>query len=561
MPGDLLVVAILAFALFLPGFWWGSLRASGPDITRGWGVDDETPLGTLAQLSSIRRSAEHPNLGYPLMHPLMLGATFAPYLGWLWLTDRFQPQPTYPYGLTDPIGALHTLSLLSHFLSVLLATGIVIAVFDAARRLWDRRTAWLAAAFTATMFPLVFYSRTGNVDVPVLFFTALALNAFARVLADGVFTGRRALALGTSVGLALATKEPALASFLAIPIPVLVLHWLGIRKIGNRAAGPYLTAPLLALVSAGLAFGVGSGLLIDPARFFAHLEFVRGRVNELQSGVVSHVGTFEPTLQGNLALLRAIAGHVIDSLTLPTVLLAMAGALWVLFRERRLAAFLLPAVTYVAVLYMAAHATQLRYLMPVALTLAFFAARAAALITASRVAALRYAGGALLLAGLGLASLRWLDLTHAMIRDSHYQAGDWLAARTVAGTTIDYFGATQQLPHLLPGVTITRANHYIGAVYGPQLGPGVPGRIRQDWQTRRPDFVIIMPDHSSEPGSPYSASVPPEIYRDLLSGVLGYRLAATFETPRLLPWLRRPELDYPVVNPPIRIFVPAEAES
>jgi hypothetical protein len=45
-----------------------------------------------------------------------------------------------------------------------------------------------------------------------------------------------------------------------------------------------------------------------------------------------------------------------------------------------------------------------------------------------------------------------------------------------------------------------------------------------------------------------------------LDGSLGYELAAHFESPRLFAWLVRPPLDYPTVNPPIRIFVPSGDE-
>jgi hypothetical protein len=53
---------------------------------------------------------------------------------------------------------------------------------------------------------------------------------------------------------------------------------------------------------------------------------------------------------------------------------------------------------------------------------------------------------------------------------------------------------------------------------------------------------------------PHNITCPPEIYRGLLEGTLGYQLAAQFEPPPLLPWVRRPRLDYPSVNPPVRIF-------
>ena len=50
------------------------------------------------------------------------------------------------------------------------------------------------------------------------------------------------------------------------------------------------------------------------------------------------------------------------------------------------------------------------------------------------------------------------------------------------------------------------------------------------------------------------ATCPPPILDALRDGSLGYSQVAQFETPALFPWVLRPALDYPTVNPPIRIY-------
>jgi hypothetical protein len=77
--------------------------------------------------------------------------------------------------------------------------------------------------------------------------------------------------------------------------------------------------------------------------------------------------------------------------------------------------------------------------------------------------------------------------------------------------------------------------------------------ITQGWRERQPRFVALIPDYTN-PGKPYTASCPPAIYRALEAGTLGYRRVALFESPALLPFVRRPLLDHPVVNPPIRLY-------
>jgi hypothetical protein len=102
-----------------------------------------------------------------------------------------------------------------------------------------------------------------------------------------------------------------------------------------------------------------------------------------------------------------------------------------------------------------------------------------------------------------------------------------------------------------------RAVRYLGGNVVPPIDQATVDEIAAGWRERRPRFIVLTPDYTSRPGEPFAASTPPRIYEMLMDGSLGYRLAARFETPRLLPWARRPDLDYPTVNPPILLFMPA----
>ena len=76
-----------------------------------------------------------------------------------------------------------------------------------------------------------------------------------------------------------------------------------------------------------------------------------------------------------------------------------------------------------------------------------------------------------------------------------------------------------------------------------------------EWNQRQPRFVLLIPDHSTRSrGDPYDATVPAALYRALESGEAPYRRVAFFHTPPLFPFVRRPPLDYPSVNPPVRIY-------
>ena len=132
----------------------------------------------------------------------------------LWVSGDFRnPTGEYPYGLSNPVRSLQVMTWLAHLLSVLLGVGIVMAAYLAARSMWGEREALWAGVFTLLSYLIIYYSRTGNVDGPALFFTAAALAAFAAITRSGI-TARRTAWLGLWVGCACATKEQAAAVFL-----------------------------------------------------------------------------------------------------------------------------------------------------------------------------------------------------------------------------------------------------------------------------------------------------------------------------------------------------------
>lgn len=546
-----LVIYLVAVAAYLPGFWWGAPHATAADRTNAWGVDDEPPMGPLAQLNDIITPGPqpNPNLGYPMMHPFMVMGAYAPYMGWLVATGGLEaPHGEYPFGFTDPVRALRVLTWIAHALSVLLAAGIVVAAYEVGRTLFEERAGLWSAAMVLTMYPMWYYARTSNVDVPVLFFTALAFIPFAKALMHGVTSARGAW-FGALAGLALATKEPSFASFIGIPLVLLLVAVPGERRPGLMSTAVWRGAAF-AFGAAVVAYAVGSGMVIDPHRFAAHVAFVRERSGDAVAGAVAFMPHYPMTADGHRDLALRIAAYLRDAMTLPGLLLAAVGIAVAVRTARRAAWFSITAITYLLILFWMARAAQLRYVMPAAFTLCIFAGFA----MTGAPAWLRRPALALGVFALALGTLRGLDLTWAMLRDSRLEAGAWLRANAVDGDLVEYFGSDQKNPPLEAGIRSGRAIRYLGGNVPPDTGENAVREIIEGWRERAPRFVILTPDHTSRPGEPSAASCPPEIVRRLHDGSLGYVPAARFETPALLPWVRRPQLDYPSVNPPILIF-------
>jgi hypothetical protein len=543
-------VAVLAFVLLLPGVWWGLPHATAPERIRPWGVDDETPLGPLAEVHNIFEPKADRNLGYPLMYSFMAAAASAPWLGWWYITGEWRsPSPAYPYGFRDPAHALARLGLMAHLVTMLMSIATIVACYDIGRVARGPAAGWISAGIAALAFPMAYYARTGNVDATMIAFTALAFAAFARCVILGI-TRRRALGLGAAIGFALATKEAALGAFLPLPFALLLLRR---KEIGELRSWTAWSPLLAALLVAFLALGIGSGLFVDPGRYFAHLRFISGRLDTLAAGGTEVVPTFGYNAAGHIAYARALLTDLAVALTWPGLILACTGILACVIKRERLAWLAAPGVAYVLWIFLTLRAAQLRYMLPAASLLAPFVALAIHQAFATRRSLGRIATAAAALA-LGLLLLRSTDLTYQMVRDSRYAAARWLRDNTRPGDRIEHFGPAQKLPPLQAGVVNAFAAPYHGMYVAPDVSDAAADRILNGWLERRPTFVVAIPDFTSEPGIPHSRSFPPQLYRAMLENRTPFRLVAFFQTPRLFPWLPTANLDYPTVNPPIRIF-------
>jgi hypothetical protein len=291
-------------------------------------------------------------------------------------------------------------------------------------------------------------------------------------------------------------------------------------------------------------------MIVDHRRYAAHVAFVRERSGDLVQGTIAFAGYYEKTLDGHLRLASRLIALLKDALTLPGLLLGGVGLIVALRNARRPAWFSVTAIAYLAILFWFGRGAQLRYVMPAAFTISVFAGYAASRAGGWLPMAGRVVGAAAILIG----ALQGMDLTYAMWNDSRYDAAAWFRQTARAGDQIEYFGTSRKNPPIEATVGTSRAIRYLGGNVAPDTSATAVNEVIEGWRRRSPRFVILSPDYTSRPNEPFAASCPPEIYRQLRSGALGYRLAAEFQRPPLLPWIHRPALDHPVVNPPILIF-------
>ncbi len=265
---------------------------------------------------------------------------------------------------------------------------------------------------------------------------------------------------------------------------------------------------------------------------------------------------FRPLSRAIWGTLRATASKLIQGITAPGIVLAAVG-IGLVWRHRSQARALsvLPVV-YVLYLYFSYRLVQIRYLMPAMLLLLAFAAHAVVMM--ARAPNLRWRVVAILLGGAVILqeAVVATNITYEMVRDSRYAAGAWLAEHTDQQSTVAYFGPSSTLPPLEASVEAVRATEDGGLYWTPPVDDRTIAAILARWESRRPTFIITMPDYTSHSGLAHARSLPPPLYEALLNGSAGVEMVAEFHTAPLIPWVPMPSLDYPVVNPHIRIFAP-----
>lgn len=257
-PGRATVQSIIlwtaVFALFATGLWWGL-----PDDT-GWAVDEITPGEIIVAVES-RFGGGWATI-YPPLHYAILTALTAPYhvasaLGVVDLAD---------------IGVVTQMFLITRSLTVLMAVGIVVIVFGLSRDIAGPRAAFFSVATIATALPLPYYAKTVNVDVPSIFWLALALLFYTRACAHH----RPAdFYLFTAAGVAaICTKDQTYGYF------ILPAAYMAAAAILRRNAPPP-GVPSLRVLARMAALAIGGLVLLynlpfNPSGFAEHIRIITG---------------------------------------------------------------------------------------------------------------------------------------------------------------------------------------------------------------------------------------------------------------------------------------------
>ena len=530
---DTLLLVIVILSLGLNGFWlWWGL----PSGAETWEVDGIAPLEPLVAAKRLFID-DWWNSGYinkyPMGHFFIVLAVYAPYIVYLFVTGGLStPDDAYPYGLSEPEMALTVLTLLARGVSVVMGLGIAVLVYLTARDFFGKRGAFFAALIVVFSPAFIYYSHTANVDVPSLFWGAVGLFGFAR-LVQGRMERFNYLLLGFAVGMGMATKEQVFGLFALLPIPIVVLQIMHHRgRLSHHGHRFSIREVIRVLVDANILWGLGTCILtfvLATHMIFnwdANVLRLVWRAYQIhpEVGNFPYQTTYPVEVSGLFDGWRQTFWLLWDSMNPFLLVASIAGVLYFPFKERWAGYFLVPFLSYLFLVIPTRGFLRVRFVMELALVLAFFGGRFLSEVWSW--------GSTRHRAFLGAFGLLWAysliygsSVNFLMMYDSRYKAELWIRDNLSASASVETYSEPTYLPRLPQNLTVHRLPFSQEALAG----------LRE----RSPDYLILTgaKHNRFKEGSPQK-----KLFTRLLQGDFGYQPLQTFQTefllaPNLVPGL------------------------
>lgn len=474
----------VALPLFATGIWWGMPH------WLGWAGDEMHPNSWPQALSFKSYNGWHTR--YPPLHFAVLQGLSAPLR--LGMSAAGVPE----------VRQVIRLIWFARLVSLVLALATVVLVYRVGREVFDRRSSLFTAAVLVCVAPYVYYAKMGNLDVPYIFWFTLSLLCYVRILKHHRLRDYVLFALMAAA--TVCTKDQAYGLYGLAPLPIL---WsLARRDYGDRGVAGGLGRALVdrrflaAAAAAAVGFAVFQ-MLWNWNRFALHVKLLLGPMSD-------NYQDYENTPEGHEALLTLFLRQIAFCMNPALALVSVAGIAWSLWRLWKKKGggepLLILSLVFLVVSYYVTFLSLIlftydRYILPIALLLAFPAGRLlGALAAPGRLAVLRRVAVAAL---FGYSLLYAASVDARLLVDSRYDVEAYVrehapspqAARSAVG-----IGRRKHIPRFrwMPWERALRGR----------------GRVLRQ---QRPAYVAINLTDLRRPGEI-------EFYERMLRGELGYRL-------------------------------------
>lgn len=332
---------LLIFVLLLPGLFWGLPTAINPQ------VDAPVPIGSLLFFADRRPEI---NTTYPAFHELFM----LPFYGIAFVVYRIMGGFTHissvwPYGLRNVSGVFSVLIFITNLMAAIMGSLLLrlsVSLTDT-RKAW----AWFPLLFIGTNAVFVYYSRTGNLDMPYNFWLAVMLFYIWRFLILGKALRRALVPAGIAAALAIGTKDQAVGMAMGIGVVLICFGPNPSTPFRERFRNAALFGCTLVMVYALTA------VLPNAGRWWHHLVFVTG----------PHAPTPIPmTPYGQVQILLHTLHYVVETFTIPVLALSILGA-WQMLRTGLVREFwilIAPQIGYYIVVIAKTRVAYPRFMIP-----------------------------------------------------------------------------------------------------------------------------------------------------------------------------------------------------
>lgn len=423
----LILIIALSFLVNLYGINWGL-----PSF-EGWAADEVIPSIILDGIHQKFSNGWH--YKYPPFHFYILTVFYSPIL----LLNSFK--------LLD-INRLETYTLLFYigrFVSVLMATASVYIVYCCGREIFDKPASLFTALITALLMPCLYYAKTLNLEAPYLFWFLCSLLFYLRILKHHRL--RDYLGFVITAVFSICTKDQAYGFYLLTPIAIIFSLYSYQRQQNPKSS--FIKAVFNRRIIGSFLLSFSLFILIHNIVF--NLQGFIDHVDLITAGDASIRPRVETNLYGQLSILiQSFTTHLRFSFGWPIYLICIIGFLRYLFSHTKnplLAWIWVPAISYYLFYICVVMYNDVRYLLPIAITLSFFGGKLIADLLNSNQA-LYYPKITVISAIFVYTFAYAFSVNHLMVNDSRYFVEDWMKNHINQNQLVVGVGEEKYLPRL-----------------------------------------------------------------------------------------------------------------
>jgi 4-amino-4-deoxy-L-arabinose transferase-like glycosyltransferase len=485
-PRALFLLLGLSLLLNVIGIGWGL-----PSLN-GWAMDEIIPAKVQDGIAQHFSHGWHSK--YPPLHYYVLSLTHLPFL----LLERLHLLKVEGY-----FTVYTWLFFLGRLISVLMATAIVFLVYLCGCELFERRAALFAALITATMGAFVYYAKITNVDVPYIFWFVFSLVFYARILKRHLLHDY--LLFAVTAVCAVCSKDQAYGLYVLTPIPIVLSQYFQQKTKDSAVKFRHVLLArknLLAVGTAGLLFMLIHNVVFNLSGFLGHVAQIIGPASK-------GFQLYPNTAAGHGQMLWQAIKHLQFLFGWPMFVVCLVGVAAAAVRKERnllLFAMLVPGISYYLFFISVVLYHYERFLIPVAILLAFFGGKVLADCCTAHWG--WYWGKKLLLSlliGYSLWYAASVDIN--MANDSRYYVENWMKDHIDRNATIGLIGFWECLPR-------TTNFKHVGFFFPPSA---------ETIRAAKPEYLVI------NPAITFGET---DFYERFGLEELGYALALQYRTPR-----------------------------